>query len=267
MSAATLATADAARLIGFGLRPKLTPARDEEYRALVDRAVTDSDFAAAVHAVADGLELVVLHISNRAGVVVAAATGASGFAVKMTDYARRTSGEGKAGERVVHALAHLGAATLAYPRPADLADETYIGRITVDGVDAFVREAATRLAKKVGDDSGPGDPSTAEPDLEAAWRVYIRKARTGTTGDGRKLSTSSIGIVGRALAFLADQGLLHRSSDERGGTYRTTPRYRVQVRDAGEVMFGELLALGITGVSDGKGTIMIGWDAAAVAML
>jgi hypothetical protein len=67
--------------------------------------------------------------------------------------------------------------------------------------------------------------------------------------------------------FLADQGLLVRTSEDRGGTYRTTPRYRVQVRQAGAVMFTELLSLGITEVNDGTGTITVGWDAATVDSL
>jgi hypothetical protein len=46
---------------------------------------------------------------------------------------------------VLHALAHLGSATLAYPRPADLSKPFYVGRVTVHGVEAFRREAARRL--------------------------------------------------------------------------------------------------------------------------
>lgn len=249
--------ADAARLIAYGLRPKLVPARDEAYRTLVRKARTDSDFAAVVGAVAAGQDLVVMEISELAGIVIGS-TEDSVFAVKMTEYARRTGGEGKASERVLHALAHLGAATLAFPRPADLANETYLGRITVEGVEAFVREAATRLGAKAAE-ADAADVDHDAPSLEAVWRVYSRRAQTGATGDGRKLSTSTLGIVGKALTFLADQGLLVRTSDERGGTFRTTPRYRTQVREAGQVMFAELVRLDITELSDGDATIAVTW--------
>lgn len=257
MTTPSQVTADAARLVAFGLRPKLVPARDDEYRELVERARTDDVFAAVVQAVATGMDLVVMEISDRAGIVVAS-TEDSVFAVKMTDYARRTGGEGKAAERVLHALAHLGAATLAFPRPADLSNETYLGRITVEGVEAFVREAASRLAEAATQDDA-ADTAAGEPGLEAAWRVYTRRARTGSTGDGRKLASSTTGIINKALMFLADQGLLVRTGDERGGTFRTTPRYRTQVREAGVVMFDELLRLGITQVTDGSATIVVGW--------
>lgn len=249
--------ADAARLVAFGLRPKLVPARDDAYRTLVRRARTDSEFAAVVNAVAGGQDLVVLEINDVSGVVVGS-TEDSVFAVRMTEYARRTGGEGKASERVLHALAHLGAATLAFPRPTDLANENYLGRITVEGVEAFVREAATRLGAQAAEvDAADVDHET--PGLEAVWRVYSRRARTGATGDGRKLSSSTLGIVSKALTFLADQGLLIRTSDERGGTFRTTPRYRTQVREAGQIMFVELIKLGITELSDGAATIAVTW--------
>ncbi len=255
-------TSDAARLVGYGLRPKLLPARDETYRTLVARARTDDEFTAAVQAIAAGMDLVVLEISERSGLVVAS-TEESVFAIRMTDYARRTGGEGRAFERVLHALAHLGAATLAYPRPADLGDERYVGRITVEGVEAFVREATTRLAEAAAQRDA-ADVATDTPGLEAVWRVYSRRARTGSTGDGRKLASSTLGIVGKALAFLAEQGLLTRTSDERSGSYRTTPRYRAQVLEAGVVMFNELLELGITEISDGSSTIAVGWTADAL---
>ncbi|GGV04255.1 hypothetical protein GCM10010211_84340 [Streptomyces albospinus] len=246
--------AEASRLIGFGLRPKLVPSRDEEYRRLVRRFRADDEFAAVTAAVARGLDLVILEVTERTGVVVAS-TEESVFAIRMSDYARRTGGEGKAHERVLHALAHLGAAALAFPRPADLADESYLGRITVEGVEAFVRQAATALAENATAEGEDTDPSSDRPGLETVWRVYARRARTGATGDGRKLASSTTGIVSKAVAFLADQGLLVRTGDARGGTYRTTPRYRVQVREAGAIMFEELLALGITAITDGTGTL------------
>lgn len=258
MSTAQL-TADAARLIGYGLRPRMVPARDDRYRDLVLRARTDDEFRAAVSSVASGLDLVVLEISDRSGIVVGS-TEDSVFAVRMTEYAKRTGGEGKASERVLHALAHLGAATLAYPRPADLANESYLGRVTVDGVEAFVREASARLGEQAAL-ADAADVAADTPSLEAVWRVYSRRAQTGATGDGRKLASSTVGMVSRALSFLADQGLLTKTSDERGGTYRTTPRYRAQVREAGVVMFAELVNLGITQLSDGTGTIAVGWTA------
>lgn len=251
------AIADASRLVGYALRPRQRPARDQTYAELVRRYRTDDSFAELVAAITVGLDLVVLDADERHGLIVAS-TDDSVFAVRMSDYAKRTGGEGKAAERVLHALAHLGAATLAYPRPADLANPAYVGRITVNGVEAFIREAGRRLGEAAAERGEDFDPLAGEPDLEAAWRLYTR--RTAAPGDGRRVSTSTLGMVSKALGFLADQGMLTRRSDQDGGTYATTSRYRVQVAEAGTRMFTELLALGITEVSDGTGSLaQVGW--------
>jgi len=261
------AVADASRLVAFALRPKQRPARDENYAELVARFRDDDGFAELVKAVCLGLDLVVLDADDRHGLVVAS-TEESVFAVRMSDYARRTGGQGKAAERVLHALAHLGAATLAYPRPADLANPAWVGRITANGVEAFVREAARRLGEAAAEAGEDHDPPADAPDLEAAWRVYQRRAATPGSGDGRRVSSSTIGMVSKALKFLAEQGMLTQRSDEDGGTYVTTSRYRVQVAEAGARMFAELLALGITEVTNGAGTLThIEWTEQDVAQL
>ncbi len=257
----------AARLIAFALRPKVKPARDETYAELVRRYRTDDTFAELVRCVTLGLDLVVLDVHEQHGMVVAS-TDESVFTIRMTDYARRTNGEGKASERVLHALAHLGAATLAYPRPADLSNPAYVGRVTVHGVEAFIREAARRLRESALERGEDIDPSPDTPSLEAAWSVYIRRAANPGSGDGRRVASSTVGMVSKALTFLSDQGLLNRSSDLDGGTYATTSRYRVQVIEAGRRMFSELLDLGITEVTDGTGTLVhIAWTASDVNQL
>jgi hypothetical protein len=255
--ASLTSVADASRLVGYALRPKMRPVRDQTYAELVHRYRTDDAFAELVAAITVGLDLVVLDADDSHGLIVAS-TDESVFAVRMSDYAKRTGGEGKSAERVLHALAHLGAATLAYPRPADLANQAYVGRITVNGVEAFVREAGRRLGEAAAERGDDVDPPADEPDLEATWRLYQR--RTAAPSDGRRLSTSTLGIVSKALGFLTDQGMLTRRSDQDGGTFATTSRYRVQVAEAGARMFTELLALGVTEVSDGTGSLtQVGW--------
>ncbi|NUU20704.1 MAG: hypothetical protein HOV68_04175 [Streptomycetaceae bacterium] len=245
---------DAARLVAFGLQPKLLPARDAEYAELVRRHREDPRFAALCDAVAAGLGLVVLEVSPRAGMAVTAAED-SVFAVRMSDYARRASSE--SADRFLHGLAHLAIAALAFPRPEDLAEDSYVGRISVHGVDAFVRQACRRLEERAEETGENADPAVDTPGLEAAWRVYARRSATGATKDARRLSASTIGIVGKAVAFLVDSGFLQRVSDEAGGTYRTTARYQLQVRDmAGSAAMSELLELGVVPVSDGSATLV-----------
>ncbi|WP_042417597.1 hypothetical protein [Streptacidiphilus anmyonensis] len=246
--------ADASRLVSFGLQPKLLPARDTEYAELIRRYRDDPSFARLADAVATGLGLIVLEVSSRAGMAVAAAED-SVFAVRMGDYSRRAASEST--DRFLHGLAHLAVAALAFPRPEDLADDGYLGRITVNGVDAFVRQACRRLEQQADVSGDNTDPVSDAPGLEAAWRVYARRSATGATKDARRLAGSTIGIVGKAVSFLVDSGFLQKTSDDSGGTYRTTARYQLQVRDmAGSAAMAELLALGVVPVSDGSATLL-----------
>ncbi|WP_416977786.1 hypothetical protein [Streptomyces sp. T028] len=246
--------ADAARLVAFGLQPKLQPARDQEYADLLRRHREDPAFARLADAVAAGLGLIVLEVSPRAGMAVTAAED-SVFAVRMGDYARRTSADG--GDRFLHGLAHLAVAAMAFPRPEDLADDGYIGRISVNGVDSFVRQACRRLEERAEEQGENTDPATDAPGLEAAWRIWARRSAAGATKDARRLAGSTTGIVGKAVAFLTDSGFLQRTGDDSGGTYRTTARYQLQVRDmAGSAALAELLELGVVPVTDGTPTLL-----------
>lgn len=246
--------ADAARLVAFGLQPKLLPARDLAYADLLRRYREEPGFARLADAVATGLGLVVLEVSPRAGMAVTAAED-SVFAVRMGDYARRASSD--SADRFLHGLAHLAVAAMAFPRPEDLADDAYIGRITVNGVDAFVRQACRRLAERAEEHGDNTDPATDAPGLEAAWRVYARRSATGATKDARRLAGSTTGIVGKAVAFLTDSGFLQRTGDDAGGAFRTTARYQLQVRDmAGGSAMAELLDLGVVPVTDGTATLL-----------
>ncbi|EST37122.1 membrane protein [Streptomycetaceae bacterium MP113-05] len=246
--------ADAARLVSFGLHPKLLPARDAEYAELLRRYRDEPPFARLADAVATGLGLVVLEVSTRAGMAVAAAED-SVFAVRMGDYARRATAD--SGDRFLHGLAHLAVAAMAFPRPEDLADDGYLGRITVNGVDAFVRQACRRLEERAEETGENTDPATGYPGLEAAWRVYSRRSATGATKDARRLAGSTTGIIAKAVTFLVDSGFLQRTGDEAGGTYRTTARYQLQVRDlAGGAAMAELLELGVVPVTDGSTSLL-----------
>ncbi|MEV6249122.1 hypothetical protein AB0M38_23385 [Streptomyces sp. NPDC051742] len=254
-SAVTPADAsDAARLVSFGLQPKLLPARDAEYGELLRRYREDPAFARLADAVATGLGLIVLEVSPRAGMAVTAGED-SVFAVRMGDYARRASTD--SADRFLHGLAHLAVAAMAFPRPEDLADDAYIGRLTVNGVDAFVRQACLRLEQRAEEQGENTDPASDAPGLEAAWRIYARRSATGATKDARRLAGSTTGIVGKAAAFLTESGFLQRTGDEGGGSYRTTARYQLQVRDmAGSAAMAELLELGVVPVSDGFATLL-----------
>lgn len=248
--------ASGARLLAFGMRPKLIPSRDLSYAELVKRFAEDGPFRELTEAIAEGLGLTVLAVSSRTGVVLGPGEG-SVFEQKLDGYARRAIlGERRDLERVLHGIAHLAIAALAFPRPDDLAADTYAGRVSVEQTDSVVREACTMLAARATAAEEAGDPLEEAPELERAWRVYLRRPEAAPTRDGRLAPSTTRGVIAKALRFLADQGFLARVSDSYGGTYRTTPRYQVQVRElAAERAFAELLDLGVVAVTDPSGSL------------
>jgi hypothetical protein len=238
------------------MRPKQLPGRDVVYGELVRRYAQDSSFKQLTNSVASGLGLMVLDVSTQAGAVLAA-TDESVFEIKMDSYARQSKiRERRETEKVLHGLVHLATAALGYPRPDDLANDTYIGRVSVEQVDGVVREACRILDERAAKAEQNNDPLSDAPELEQAWRAYARRPAAAATKDGRLASDTTRGMVSRALRFLAEQGFLVPINNEQGGTYRTTPRYQVQVRElAADSAFEELLELGVVSVGDGGGTL------------
>lgn len=244
----------AASLVALGMRPKLLPSRDPVYADLVRRYGADDRFKDLVNRVAAGLGLVVLAVTKQSGAVLAA-TEDSIFEIKMDEYARRTVLQNRQVEKMLHGLAHLAVAALAFPRPDDLGNDSYVGRVSVEQVDGAVREACRLLEERAKAAEQNNDPRSDAPELERVWRAYLRRPAAAATKDGRVAADTTRGIVGKALRFLAEQGFLVAVSGD-GGTYRTTPRYQVQVRElAAQRTFDELLELGVLPVTGATGSL------------
>lgn len=244
----------AAALVAFGLRPKALPGRDPMYRSLVTRHRDDDTFAALVASVAEGLGLRVLDVDAESGVVLSAQHG-SVFELRLDQYTRqiRTS-ERRDLEKVLHGVIFLATAALAFPRPADLANDRYTGRVSVAEVDAIAREVARVLRER----ADKTDPEADAPWLEQVWRAYARRPEIQSTKDGRAAPVSTQGMAGRALRYLADQGLLVPIPGDIDGLYRTTRRFLIQVRDlAVERTMGELLRIGVVPVLNPDGSLRV----------
>ena len=94
-------TTAASQLVTYGLRPKLRPIEEPEYLDLVRRYRQEDGFARTVRAIADGMGVDVLDVTESAGAVLGAREG-SAFATRMEDYYRRAR-EGQARLRVLQA--------------------------------------------------------------------------------------------------------------------------------------------------------------------
>ncbi len=246
---------DAARLVGYGLRPRQLPARDLDYAELVIRYVEDEDFAGLVKAVAEGFEMRVLAVTKPTGIVLAPREE-SVFALKFDEYAKRSAMTGRSADKVIHGLAHLAIAALAFPRPDDLANDTYVGVVTVEDVDAVIREACRVLEERAKEAEENNDPLDTAPDLERAWRAYARRPSATATKDNRLASNSTRGMVTKAVRFLVEQGFLMQRAKDTTGTYLTAPKYQVQVRElAATAAFRELLDMEVISITPPSGTL------------
>jgi hypothetical protein len=210
----------AATLVAFGLTPRVRPAGDSTYMDLLSRYRSDRDFGAIVDAVVEGLGLVVLDASELG--LVLAPTAGSVFAQRLADYRSSLSVQ----ERLLHGLIHVGIAAYCYPTPAALLDED-VRVASVSVVERFLRDAAERLRDRHGD----GDPDPDQPELEQAWRLYLRRQPTRETSDGRAGVSTTGGMIKHAMERLTEQGLMQKISDAEGGTYRALHRYRVGIRE------------------------------------
>lgn len=230
-------TGQAARLVAYGLRPKVRPIEDPDYRDPVGRYRQRDSFARAVQAVADGMGLDVLDVTEAAGIVLGAREG-SAFSIRMEDYYRRAR-EGNPRLRVLHGLAQLAIAASSFPRPGDLEDDEHVPRLAVNEVDEYLRDLCRRLDELHAEHEL--DPPAEDPGLERSWRMYARQPEAAATEDGRAWPDATRQVIAKAFGALTDQGLMRKISDALGGTYQPLPAYRVHVRElAGEDVWFEV---------------------------
>ncbi|MEV3952261.1 hypothetical protein AB0K57_32290 [Streptomyces halstedii] len=252
----------AARLIGYGFRPKTTPARDDTYRALVKRHHEDPDFAYLVRRSAAGMGLMILGVSTRSGMVHAALPG-SVFETKMDQFARQARmRENRDAERALHGITHLAIAVLAFPRREDLADDGYVGRVAASEVTQYVRSVCDLLAERATADEQEVDPPAEAPGLDSTWRIYLKRPEVAPTRKGNQGTSATRTITTRALTYLFDRGMLTQQGtdpERTERTYQTTHRYQIQVRElAATRAYEELLTLGVlppVGDADGLRTM------------
>ncbi|MEC4571073.1 hypothetical protein [Streptomyces virginiae] len=250
----------ATRLIGYAFRPRLLPHRDAEYAALVRRFDEEPAFEDLVRQSATGLGLQVLGVTMRAGSVIVPVPG-SVFETRLEGYARQVrQSHHREAERVLHGIAHLAIAALCFPRPQDLGDDSYVGAVTAAVVDKHVRHMCRELAKRSAEAHENSDTPVEAPELERAWRAYARRSEAGETTSGQVAPTTTEAIVGKALRYLVDKGLLSESENLElaSKVYRTTGRYQLQVRELAAVeAYRELLLLGIVPPADSVGSLRV----------
>ena len=116
-----------ASLCQFGLRPKVIPFNEPEYKELVDRFIDQPQFRSLVREIAEGLGLSVLDVNNR-GLFLGTVTD-SAFAMKPSNFrAGRTS---SSDDRLLDGLIQIAIAATIYPRQQDLDERTIEAKLPI----------------------------------------------------------------------------------------------------------------------------------------
>lgn len=209
--------ADIGRLLAYAARPKELPARTEAYRELVDRYLQDEQFALAADRVAAGTGIA-LHVDPVAG-AVAVADADSPFRMPLAEFRKNTYPH----ERALLGIVVLSVARVAYPTSDRLDDDQRVAVVAVSSVVDYLNRLIDRLSE-----AAAADPEDSDDSLIELWRQWVRMRQDRF--DAKRVSIKDrLGIVKRTCEYLEEQGLLQRRSDEDGGTFRATHRFRLAV--------------------------------------
>jgi hypothetical protein len=212
---------DAARLVEWGLHPRVLPETTPEYRDLVSRWLDDGSFRAAVAAVAEGLRLRVVGVSVRAGLVLGTEKD-SVFAYTISRFRRHVANE----EGAVIALVLVAACATFFPNQDAL-----------DGDDLMppsarlseVRDHLTKLCQALESQDRRGEMTAAH------WRKGWQHLRSlpEIVEDARRTARSHLhGLVGLVLNHLAETGFVAveaRPDDD--NLYVATARFRMMLAE------------------------------------
>ncbi len=212
---------EAARLLAYTLQPRAYAAQHRGYAELLARYRTDAQFRAGFHALAEGLELVVLEDSPR-GLLVGARPD-SVFAFRLAEYRKGATLE----QRVLRGLIILGIAAYCYPTRRHL-EETGMPVFQAKDVDDFLRGACEQLRKEAGDAIAMPD----EPDLAMAWQIYL--SQPAVKAGERRSRSATVHLIEQMLDDMVLWGLVREEADAgKVRQFRALPRFRAQVREMG----------------------------------
>lgn len=212
----------AAMLIAYALSPSKRPTNDPDYDRVIRSYRDDPSVQLAANELCAGLGLRLIDVSDFGATVGALAE--SPFAFALADYKENLSGD----ERLLHGLVQVGLAAYLYPRAEDLEADADVRQVSVSELEAFLRETSEAAARSAPESA---DAPAEFPDLETAFRVYLRWPSAKETADGRRAAKTTQSIITHVLERLCEHGLMQKVRLSSGETFRALRRYRVQVRE------------------------------------
>lgn len=216
----------AARLIQWGLQPKVRPIQQQEYRELIREYMNRSEFQMIVREMSDGLGLYVLNVSEHG--IVLSPREESIFRMKTSDFRPSNSSSDL---RLLDGLVEITIAATVFPRERDLDDDVNRPRppVTVDEIEDQLRSLCENLAEKYKDVDPAADDM--ENGLYDAWRVYANTLAARETKDNRQTSKTTRRIIEFNLLRLKDFGCFTETRYNGKQAWQPTRRYNVLVTE------------------------------------
>ena len=230
----------AARLVGYGCSATLRPTPGSDYRDLLDRYRTDTEFAEGVRTTAENLGLYVRGDTVLGLVVAGDPDGPFRVTLDNCGLPLR-SGANRVVDRRVFGLVLVALAAYAYPN-AEALVETTNPTVRPAELERFVTHQAEALADAA---SGEGLSDEMDEQLgEAAlhW-LDLPEVLPSDRGGYKKDCRRSYAI--QTLSFLAETGRARRDpslSDERGEAFVLNDRFRTGILEVAETLAFEIYA-------------------------
>lgn len=217
----------AAQLVYVALQTGESPATNIQYRKLLGRYRAEEAFRSTVQEVCEGLQLLVIDVTA-AGLVLAPASTASRFALRMSDI-RGARGARNPELRAALVLAHVAVAATLYPFSHQLEDDSYVPPpVTLD----LCCDTLVALARQL--DSAVDPDVEFSADLVPGFR-HLNSLQRDLPHDALRASTAtSLGITQAALSNMEAHGLVRLdrpSGDDAKAGWGATVRLRAQLRE------------------------------------
>jgi hypothetical protein len=227
----------AARLIRYALSPKERPSGDGQYRILLDRYRTNTEFAEIVSRVADGLGIEI-RLPTQLGLLIAGYPEGP-FAVTLDNCGLPIRAQHKLQDRRCFGLVLVALVAYAYPNGEALVDTTNPTVRPVE-LERFLTRHITTVAEASEDSDDEVDRQ-----LGAAAQVWLDLPEVLPSERGGYRRDCRRDYVLRTLDFLVAQGRARRETsldDDRGNVYALNDRFRVGVSEVTESVVFDILA-------------------------
>jgi hypothetical protein len=214
------------RLVYKGLLPKANAEKDAEYKDLLKLCLSSHEFIDAVSAVAEGLSLAVVDISER-GIILTPLSSESRFAMGLSEYRKELEGdsdpqdmEAKA-KRGLIALVQVAIAATFFPTADDLDDDDY----EVLGKSAAIKDMNSVLMNMCENIISEEDQELIAPSLKkGAELVFVLPE----TLPNAKIPTLKYryGAITIIAKHLEKSGMLNLQKTSDGEVYFPTYKYQ-----------------------------------------